>query len=258
MRSLSRCNCTIGITGGKLCAVYLIQRGPAREGDKEMMGILERMKGIYAGSSDLSAPIIDKESHTAGITSMPALVESTSPAFELKPYKSLANEELTQRIQAVRDELGPRLLILGHHYQQDEVIALADLRGDSYQLSQMAAESTRLPVHRVLRRALHGRDGRHPGQPAGEAGRARRRARDGRPARHGRRLLDGRHGGDRPDRRRLGAAGRSDRHRRHHAGHVHQLGRQPEGVLSAGTAASSARRATPRRCSSGRSPAPAA
>ena len=34
-----------------------------------------------------------------------------------------------------------KLLILGHHYQQDEVIALSDLRGDSYQLSQMAASS---------------------------------------------------------------------------------------------------------------------
>jgi quinolinate synthase len=64
-----------------------------------------------------------------------------SPTHELAPYKSLANEELHERIQAVRRELGPRLLILGHHYQQDEVIALSDLRGDSYQLSQMAASS---------------------------------------------------------------------------------------------------------------------
>src|SRR6187455_790630 len=62
--------------------------------------------------------------------------------FELKPYKSLSNEELSDRIEAVRRELGPKLLILGHHYQQDEVIALADLRGDSYGLSQNAAEST--------------------------------------------------------------------------------------------------------------------
>ena len=42
----------------------------------------------------------------------------------------------------MRAEMGPRLLILGHHYQQDEVIALSDLRGDSYQLSQMAADSS--------------------------------------------------------------------------------------------------------------------
>ena len=35
--------------------------------------------------------------------------------------------------------MGPRLLILGHHYQQDDVIALSDLRGDSYQLASLAA-----------------------------------------------------------------------------------------------------------------------
>src|ERR1044072_1201069 len=65
-----------------------------------------------------------------------------SPAFELKPYKSLDDKTLTERIEVVRAEMGKRLLILGHHYQQDEVIALSDLRGDSYQLSQMAASST--------------------------------------------------------------------------------------------------------------------
>lgn len=64
------------------------------------------------------------------------------PAYDLKPYKSLSNEELAERIAAVRAKMGSKLLILGHHYQQDEVIALADLRGDSYQLSQMAADST--------------------------------------------------------------------------------------------------------------------
>jgi quinolinate synthase len=64
-----------------------------------------------------------------------------APHFELQPYKSLSNDDLQSRIQAVRNELGTKLLILGHHYQQDEVIALADLTGDSYQLSQMAADS---------------------------------------------------------------------------------------------------------------------
>jgi quinolinate synthase len=61
--------------------------------------------------------------------------------FELKPYKSLSNDELSDRIEAVRKELGTKLLILGHHYQQDEVIRHADLTGDSYQLSQLAAAS---------------------------------------------------------------------------------------------------------------------
>ena len=75
------------------------------------------------------------------MTASIALPSQGTPAFELKPYRSLSNDELTRRIQAVRAEMGPRLLILGHHYQQDEVIALSDLRGDSYQLSQMAADS---------------------------------------------------------------------------------------------------------------------
>lgn len=65
-----------------------------------------------------------------------------APSHELKPYKSLENDELAARINAVRELLGPKLLILGHHYQQDEVIALSDLRGDSYQLSQMAASNS--------------------------------------------------------------------------------------------------------------------
>ena len=68
----------------------------------------------------------------------PGGLESKLP---LANYKTLSEEELRDRIEAVRQELGERLLILGHHYQQDEVIAHTDLRGDSYQLSEMAAKS---------------------------------------------------------------------------------------------------------------------
>lgn len=62
--------------------------------------------------------------------------------FPLSDYKPLSNVELAARIAAGRQQLGSRLLILGHHYQQDEVIEHADLRGDSYQLSQLAAASS--------------------------------------------------------------------------------------------------------------------
>jgi quinolinate synthase len=74
-------------------------------------------------------------------TLIQARLDKLAPA-SLKPYKSLPNEELSARIEAVRKEFGPKLLILGHHYQQDEVIAHSDLRGDSYQLSQLAASSS--------------------------------------------------------------------------------------------------------------------
>ena len=59
----------------------------------------------------------------------------------LETYRQADEAELNQRIEAVKRELGDSLLILGHHYQQDEVIRFADLRGDSLKLSQLAAES---------------------------------------------------------------------------------------------------------------------
>ena len=54
-------------------------------------------------------------------------------------YLNATEEELGAQIAARRAELGSRLLILGHHYQQDDVIRHADLVGDSLKLSQMAA-----------------------------------------------------------------------------------------------------------------------
>ena len=68
------------------------------------------------------------------------LPQQGDATYELAPYKSLDNAELQERIAAVRGSLGSRLIVLGHHYQQDEVIAMSDLRGDSYQLSKMAAD----------------------------------------------------------------------------------------------------------------------
>src|SRR3989442_8388215 len=54
-------------------------------------------------------------------------------------YAEMAGEELDQRIAAARAALGERLVILGHHYQRDEIIKYADLRGDSFKLAQLAA-----------------------------------------------------------------------------------------------------------------------
>ena len=54
-------------------------------------------------------------------------------------YRELPDAELDARIEDVRRRMGQRLVILGHHYQQDGVIAHADFQGDSYQLSKSAA-----------------------------------------------------------------------------------------------------------------------
>ena len=60
-------------------------------------------------------------------------------ASPFAPYRGLDDALLAERIEAVRRRRGSRLVILGHHYQQDGVIAHADFQGDSLQLSQSAA-----------------------------------------------------------------------------------------------------------------------
>jgi quinolinate synthase len=51
-------------------------------------------------------------------------------------YIGLTDAEMDARIAAARAALGRRLMILGHHYQRDEVIKFADYTGDSYKLAQ--------------------------------------------------------------------------------------------------------------------------
>jgi quinolinate synthase len=50
-----------------------------------------------------------------------------------------AAEDVQERISAARRALGKRVVILGHHYQRDEVIRHADFTGDSFKLAQLAA-----------------------------------------------------------------------------------------------------------------------
>ena len=57
-------------------------------------------------------------------------------------YMDRSERELMARIRTARDKLGQRAVILGHHYQQDDVIAFADFTGDSLKLSQLAAQQT--------------------------------------------------------------------------------------------------------------------
>jgi quinolinate synthase len=55
-------------------------------------------------------------------------------------YKNLSDNELRIRIESAKSALGSRLVILGHHYQQDAVIDFADFSGDSFELSRNAAQ----------------------------------------------------------------------------------------------------------------------
>jgi quinolinate synthase len=56
-----------------------------------------------------------------------------------RKYRSLDAEALLQRISRAKAKLGSRLVILGHHYQRDDIIGFADQRGDSLKLARWAA-----------------------------------------------------------------------------------------------------------------------
>lgn len=58
-------------------------------------------------------------------------------------YAAMTDDQLIAAITARRQELGSKLVILGHHYQQDDVIRFADFTGDSFKLSQLAAQRVR-------------------------------------------------------------------------------------------------------------------
>lgn len=68
---------------------------------------------------------------------------ATVRTYPLEDYLELSADDLDKRISVAKERLGRRLLILGHHYQQDDVIRFADYRGDSLKLSQEAARSDR-------------------------------------------------------------------------------------------------------------------
>ncbi len=55
-------------------------------------------------------------------------------------YKSLTNHEIIKRVDEVKKKYGSELVILGHHYEHDTIITLADLKGDSFALAKMASE----------------------------------------------------------------------------------------------------------------------
>lgn len=71
-----------------------------------------------------------------------------APAIErtdicpLDNYLVLPDISMDARISAAKRELGRSTVILGHHYQRDEVIRFADFRGDSYKLAQAAAKTS--------------------------------------------------------------------------------------------------------------------
>jgi quinolinate synthase len=96
-------------------------------------------------------PLLEKPAKAAGGIACEADAIETVPLTEERSfaywqqdipqaYWSLSSGDLADRIFAARKALGSRLIVLGHHYQREDIIRFADFRGDSFKLAQWAAQ----------------------------------------------------------------------------------------------------------------------
>jgi len=80
-----------------------------------------------------------------GIQTLPL---SSEPSFAYwqqdipREFAELGAKELVERVAAARRKLGSKLIVLGHHYQREDIIQFADFRGDSFKLAQWASTNT--------------------------------------------------------------------------------------------------------------------
>ncbi|HYM16694.1 MAG TPA: quinolinate synthase NadA [Dehalococcoidia bacterium] len=92
---------------------------------------------------DVSAAVSGIACEADSIATVPLTEERSFAYWQQdipRSYWSLAPDEIAGRIAEARRVLGSRLVVLGHHYQREDVIRFADFRGDSFKLSQWAAE----------------------------------------------------------------------------------------------------------------------
>jgi len=72
---------------------------------------------------------------------MPSAPAEAGETCSLENYLALPDHTMDDRIAEARRKLGASTILLGHHYQRDEVIRFADFTGDSYKLSRIAADT---------------------------------------------------------------------------------------------------------------------
>jgi quinolinate synthase len=70
-----------------------------------------------------------------------AISPQIGSSCSLEDYLALPDNTMDERIADARAKLGATTILLGHHYQRDEVIRFADATGDSYKLSKIASET---------------------------------------------------------------------------------------------------------------------
>ena len=112
------------------------------------MGLIDMSEAVVVETTyvpETLPPNLPDEACETDITTVPLASEPHLPNWQPEipdHYLRLSGDELRERIRAARAELGERLLILGHHYQRDDIIEFADFRGDSFKLAQQAAENS--------------------------------------------------------------------------------------------------------------------
>lgn len=88
-------------------------------------------------------PIAQLQCETdSGIDTIPLSEEVAFSSWQgviPEQYWSLGADELSARVRAARETLGQDVVVLGHHYQREDIIQFADERGDSFALAQYAA-----------------------------------------------------------------------------------------------------------------------
>ncbi len=104
-----------------------------------------------ASTTNDTLPLIQPSGGLAGIacetnTGIETLPLSSEPSFAYwqqdipSEYWDLDAQQLIDRVAIAREKLGSRLVVLGHHYQREDIIQFADFRGDSFNLARWAAE----------------------------------------------------------------------------------------------------------------------
>ena len=101
--------------------------------------------GVWDGRGAVAASVVLSDSiceTDKGLSTVPLVEERAFGLWQKDipaEYRGLTATELTARVRRAREQLGSRCVVLGHHYQREDIIAFADFRGDSFKLSQWAA-----------------------------------------------------------------------------------------------------------------------
>src|SRR5690606_19882442 len=103
------------------------------------------IKSNWPDASRLSLPLLGQKSNVGKKYKGPNMLDiyddlNNKDHLPEIPESELSDEKVLEELTAIKKRLGDRVVVLGHHYQQDDVIAFADITGDSLELARKAAE----------------------------------------------------------------------------------------------------------------------